>query len=69
MVDFRAMLDQETQETIEAFIHRMNKDPDSVRREWEAEWLRQRGQEWVDENKQYFDAWWLVILAMHGYEV
>ncbi len=47
------------------FMDRMNSDPNSVRREWEAKLLEERGQEWVDENEQYFAAWWDVVLMMH----
>ena len=47
------------------FIDRMNSDPNSVRREWEAKLVEERGQEWVDENERYFAAWWDVVLMMH----
>jgi len=57
------------EENMAGFIDRMNTDPDSVRAEWEATWLRDKGQEWVDENEQYFDAWWDAVLELHGYEV
>ena len=47
------------------FMDDMNNNPDSVRREWEAKWLEEKGHEWVDENRRYFDAWWDVVLMMH----
>jgi len=58
-----------TEETLEDFIDRMDRDPNSVRREWEAKWLQERGQEWYDKNEPSFSAWWDVVLMMHGYEV
>ena len=58
-----------TEENMAGFIDRMNESPDAVRAEWEAKWLREKGQEWVDENEQYFDAWWDAVLELHGYEV
>ena len=52
-------------ESLAEFIDRMTNDPDSVRREWEADMLEERGQEWFDQEKQYFDAMWDVVLEMH----
>ena len=52
-------------ESMAEFIDRMNTDPDKIRAEWEADMLEERGREWVDENEQYFDGMWDVILAMH----
>lgn len=53
-------------ESLAEFIDRMNNDPDGVRREWEADLLEENGQEWVEENEQYFDRWWDTVLMMHG---
>ncbi len=52
-------------ESMAEFIDRMNTDPRGVRREWEADLLEEKGQEWWDENEQYLDAQWDVVLMMH----
>ncbi len=45
-------------ESLDQFIERAATDPDALRAGFEAELLEEHGQEWVDENQQYFDAWW-----------
>ncbi len=56
----------EQEESLGAFIDRMNTDPDKVRAEWEADLLEEKGPEWVEENEKYYDAWWGAVLMMHG---
>lgn len=53
-------------ESMAEFIDRMNTEPDKVRAEWEADMLEEHDQEWVDENEEFYDAWWGSILMMHG---
>ncbi len=52
-------------ESMAEFLDRMTNDPRGVRREWEADLLEEEGQEWWDENEQYLDAQWDVVLALH----
>ena len=55
-----------TDESLEDFIDRTNRDPDSVRREWEAKWREEHDDEWWEANEPFFDAQWAVLLEMHG---
>lgn len=45
-------------ESLGEYLERIQNDPNSVRAEIEADLLEKHGQEWFDENQQYFDALW-----------
>ena len=45
-------------ESLDQYLERIQNEPDAVRAEFEADMLKRNGQEWFDENQQYFDAWW-----------